>query len=384
MVSITIIPIKVEEKIMGVIGVSRDITEQINLEILLFSQQRLLEMVIQNRPLQRILDEITALFDIIFPYNGRTIIMLVNENTDRMSIVSAPSLSNKEIHFLNSVLNRYQMESFLKSPYVKNVFITDDIQTSPNWAGFQEEVLQHNFHAIWSAPLKDDYNKVYGVFAILFNHRRKPALEDIPLLKVGAYTTSHMINYYRTREKIRHLAYHDTLTGLPNQRFLDEKLKKVEEMSRHVGANFSALMIDLDRFKNINDSYGHDVGDEFLIRVSKRLKNCLEDETTISRLGGDEFAILLENADECKAEELAMQIIKALEEPLYINGKEIFVTASIGISVYPKHGTSAHELFVKADAAMYQAKSSGGNNYKFHNDQTEKQNMERFQIENQL
>lgn len=126
------------------------------------------------------------------------------------------------------------------------------------------------------------------------------------------------------------------------------------------------LFIDLDGFKAINDLYGHLAGDQFLMEVGKRLFSCVREGDTVSRLGGDEFIALLRDiADEHVASQVAGRMLEACSEPLAINGRELFVTASVGISIHPRDGLNGNELLSNADTAMYRAKVSGKNSFQF-------------------
>ena len=182
-------------------------------------------------------------------------------------------------------------------------------------------------------------------------------------------------------DKIRHLANFDTLTGLPNRRQLLWRAERAVEFSRRIGHLMAMLLIDLDRFKMINDTLGHAAGDELLIEVSRRLRSCvrhcdhaMENAVqalgshshrtleAVGRLGGDEFVALLpEVADESDAERVANRVLELMREPIFVGGQECFVTASVGIALYPRDGTSVADLVRNADVAMYFVKSEGRN-----------------------
>ena len=164
---------------------------------------------------------------------------------------------------------------------------------------------------------------------------------------------------------IKKLAYQDTLTGLPNRRAFLDKLEQLITDSEKGKADFAVFFIDLDGFKKVNDSLGHDAGDELLKRVSVLLTGCVRGNDIVARLAGDEFMILLPKANKEDCSIIADRIIESLSIPIYILGKEIQVTPSIGISLYPQNGEDATTLMKKADEAMYQAKNNGKNGYRF-------------------
>jgi diguanylate cyclase (GGDEF)-like protein/PAS domain S-box-containing protein len=166
--------------------------------------------------------------------------------------------------------------------------------------------------------------------------------------------------------KMSHLAQHDSLTDLPNRILLNDRLAQAMAMVPRRGKKLAVLYLDIDRFKDVNDTSGHMVGDRLLQSISKRLLDCVRSSDTVSRLGGDEFVILLNEVSDTKdAEITAGKILAALGEPHWIDNHELLVSASIGIVMYPEDGKTAEALIKNADIAMYQAKDCGRNNYQF-------------------
>jgi diguanylate cyclase (GGDEF)-like protein/PAS domain S-box-containing protein len=167
-------------------------------------------------------------------------------------------------------------------------------------------------------------------------------------------------------QKLAHLAQHDALTDLPNRVLLDDRVANAIALARRHSKRRAVLFLDLDGFKQINDSLGHPIGDKLLQSVAQRLVDCVRSSDTVSRQGGDEFVILLSEIEH--AEDAAVgaeKMLLALAAPHSIEGKEFHITASIGISIYPDDGRDAETLIRRADTAMYQAKKKGRNNYQF-------------------
>jgi diguanylate cyclase (GGDEF)-like protein/PAS domain S-box-containing protein len=171
-----------------------------------------------------------------------------------------------------------------------------------------------------------------------------------------------------TEKMIKHMAYHDQLTDLPNRYLLREKLNEAIKDSSQSNFYFALLFLDLDRFKAINDTMGHEVGDKVLIEITERLKACVNEKDIVSRYGGDEFSILLPDSGEQRASVVAQQIITKFSVPITLH-HELLITPSIGITIFPKHGQSFDTLITNADLAMYHAKSLGKNNYQFFNEE---------------
>jgi diguanylate cyclase (GGDEF)-like protein/PAS domain S-box-containing protein len=166
----------------------------------------------------------------------------------------------------------------------------------------------------------------------------------------------------QTEEKIRHLAHYDALTDLPNRRLLTDRLQRAIAHAKRNNLNLALMFVDLDDFKIVNDTIGHEGGDILLAAAAKRLQLCMRESDTLSRLGGDEFIVLLPSISATDdATLVAQKILDALREPFDISGHSCRVTASIGIAVYPAHGLNERTLINRADAAMYVVKHGGGN-----------------------
>lgn len=185
----------------------------------------------------------------------------------------------------------------------------------------------------------------------------------------------------RTEERIRRLAYYDNLTGLPNRLHFTDHFEQAIERARRMNSKLAILFVDLDRFKNVNDHYGHSVGDELLKQVAQRLSSSVRtsdqvvretengSDAQVSRLAGDEFLVLLENLAEYRdAAKVAQRILSSLSAPYVADGHEIRITPCIGISLYPLDGTDQDEMIRHADLAMYKIKAAGGNNFRFYSE----------------
>ncbi len=186
-------------------------------------------------------------------------------------------------------------------------------------------------------------------------------------------------------EQIKHLAYHDALTTLPNRLlFKDRVTVSISHAQRHNG-RVAVLFLDLDRFKVINDSLGHSIGDQLLQSVAARVQSCVRDSDTVARLGGDEFTLLLPDLVHAEdAAVVAQKILEAVRYPFHIEGREFYITTSIGISVYPEDGPDAETLIKSADTSMYQAKEQGRDNYQLFNASVNARALQRIALEHGL
>ncbi|HET7763658.1 MAG TPA: EAL domain-containing protein [Burkholderiales bacterium] len=186
-------------------------------------------------------------------------------------------------------------------------------------------------------------------------------------------------------ERIQFLANHDALTSLPNRTMFNEVLTIAIQNARRYKRNFAVLFIDLDRFKNINDTLGHDAGDKLLQQMGKRLLDTMRTSDIVARLGGDEFVVLVQEISEAKqVASVARKVLSALVQPMTIQGQECRVTASIGICMYPAEAQDELALMKNADIAMYRAKEDGKNNYKFYTEEMNVHSFERLALETSL
>ncbi|MGD7045830.1 EAL domain-containing protein [Jeotgalibacillus proteolyticus] len=185
-------------------------------------------------------------------------------------------------------------------------------------------------------------------------------------------------------KKVEYIAYHDSLTSLPNRRYFEEAVEEAMGESQSSENGLAILFIDLDRFKFINDTLGHHIGDLLLKHVARSLKEIVGNQHIVSRQGGDEFMILLRSTSKVEAGQTAEKIVKELENPISINGNELFITSSIGITLYPQHGSNADTLIKRADTSMYSAKDQGKNRYQFFNASMDEQIILKTNLENGL
>jgi diguanylate cyclase (GGDEF)-like protein/PAS domain S-box-containing protein len=170
----------------------------------------------------------------------------------------------------------------------------------------------------------------------------------------------------QVQERLRRLAYHDVLTGLPNRQLFNDRLNQAIKYADRNNARLALFFIDLDRFKNVNDTLGHSVGDKVLQLTAERLNKHTRQTDTLSRLGGDEFTIIIQDINEnFDTVRVAEKVIKAFQTPLVIDGQELFMTPSIGIAMFPEDAKTSEELIKYADTAMYRAKELGGNGFQF-------------------
>ena len=187
-----------------------------------------------------------------------------------------------------------------------------------------------------------------------------------------------------TEQRVHHVAQHDVLTGLPNRSLLQDRLGQAVARADRSGRPVWVMLIDLDRFKYVNDSMGHKAGDVLLMTVAARLRSALRDTDTVARMSGDEFVGILAEESEALTPAIVQRVMDAVAQPIMLGSREFFVTCSVGVAAYPSGGTPADSLIEHADIAMYRAKKLGRNNFQFYTPAMNEESLERVRIESGL
>lgn len=269
--------------------------------------------------------------------------------------------------------------------------INQDYLNNPRMMPWRENALKRGYQSSISIPLYDSA----GVFGALVIYAAEPFVfsqDEVELLEELAGDLSYGITTLRIRaehklseEKIKFLAYHDTLTNLPNRRQLRECFEKLSDNAVQKQVKIGVLLLDLDNFKHVNDTLGHNMGDRLLVMVTERLQGNIGNADTLSRLESDKFVLLLDNIPENHYFVNRIQnIIDSFMQPFDIEGNIIDVTASVGISIFPHNGPDLDSLLKKADIAMYHAKDQGRNIYQFFTEQMDLDTRDQLELQSQL
>lgn len=246
------------------------------------------------------------------------------------------------------------------------------------------ELERSGLHAAVAFPVLI-LGKFYGVIEFFAT---EPRPRDEGLIRVARSIGSQVGQFIARKEAEQNLTFfanHDTLTGLPNRAMFGQRLAQALARAQRNARMIAVLFVDLDRFKVINDTLGHDAGDRLLQQVAARLRACLREGDTIARQGGDEFVVLLEDiAEGTQASGAAQKILETVADPYVLGGQEFNVTASVGISIFPEDADDVQALLKNADIAMYRAKESGKNNFQFYSAQANRHSLEKLALETDL
>ena len=234
-------------------------------------------------------------------------------------------------------------------------------------------------------PLVDKNAESIGVIRILHDDPASDSEVNRTILEIFAARASAEIQRHDAEAEVNYLGQHDPLTGLPNRALFTDRLHQAIAFAEAHGSSFALFFLDIDHFKKINDSLGHQRGDAFLRKVGELLKSSLKPIDTVSRRGGDEFIILLpEDTPPEEAASLAQGICQKIAEPFEIDGFRVNATASIGVAVYPRDGATAEALLKNADTAMYHAKESGRNQFQYFSEELNRVTHERIELDTAL
>src|SRR6266478_9331228 len=218
--------------------------------------------------------------------------------------------------------------------------------------------------ACWSTPIKAKDGRVIGTFAFYFRECRAPSRWHQRIVEACVDLSALAIERKEARAQIARLAYYDMLTGLPNRARLRDMISEAVQACP-AGGHVALAFLDVDNFKDVNDTLGHSAGDELLVELAQRLRAQLQPGDMLGRLGGDEFVFVLPNRDAAEASLIASRVTEALVVPLRIGTRQVPVSASMGISLYPDNATDIDALIQQADVAMYKAKRAGRSTHRF-------------------
>jgi diguanylate cyclase (GGDEF)-like protein/PAS domain S-box-containing protein len=259
--------------------------------------------------------------------------------------------------------------------------MVSDIASHPFWEQFRDLALPLGLKACWSTPIKSSDGRVLGTFAFYYRDSREPSPLHYLLVDACIHLCALALEREESRLHIRQLAFYDDLTGLANRNLLHARAEQaIAQASRHQ-SSLAVVFIDLDRFKQVNDSLGHPAGDEFLRVIAQRLSERRRGSDIVSRLSGDEFVLVLPQCTLAHATDLIEQMRGQLSAPCQISGVTLKPSVSIGVSMFPDDGRTMEVLLHRADMAMYQAKTSGRGRVCFFSDGLDQLAQGRLRLE---
>ncbi len=340
----------------------RDISQRKRLEQREFLRNHILEMLAKGAPLHETLEVIVTMVEQENPLMICSI-LIMDKDGKRLLLGAAQSLPG----FYNEAINGVEIGPCVGScgaaAFTGEKVIVEDIQSHPNWVNFKELAARANLRACWSEPIKSSTGKVLGVFGVYHNAVFKPGDHDIEGVQNLANLCSIALEFHNAQEELIIRANFDYLTGLANRRYFMEHAELALLRHARNARPMSLAMLDLDYFKNINDKYGHSVGDFVLQSFGKLCKQTLREIDILGRMGGEEFAFLLPETTELQAFNTFERLRKIIENSpvLLENAPPLKFTVSIGMACLVDKKGNISSLLNRADNALYQAKQSGRN-----------------------
>jgi diguanylate cyclase (GGDEF)-like protein len=353
-------------------------------ELLGLQNQILDEIVKSSQSSQNLLNDLCRCAEALVP-NALASIMLFDESQHALSVKAAPNIPQPVINDLQGLKPAPDGGSCGNAVFTGEATYVCNTQIDEHWSGLRNLASKYHIAACWSQPIFYHDAQAIGSFALSSFETREPSEFQKNVLQVCSNLVSIILHRKEQEEKLWQIAHHDALTGLPNRHFVESQIQHaISNASRN--QNCMALMfIDMDNFKDINDSYGHDFGDEVLLCAMTLLKTCLRKEDIVARHGGDEFLLILENLkDKMAIEVIAEKIQHNFHNPMEINERKVAVHFSIGISLYPDDGQSSSELMKNADIAMYQAKAAGKNSIQYFRKELGEKILQKVQLEQEI
>jgi len=372
------------DKGSAIFAILRDISARKRAELLQATQNRILHMVMSDEDLEHILREIVRFADSQMPQTASTILLLNDDNTYFISVLTA-RLPEQMLRGFLGLAVKSGNGAGCEAALTRKPCMVGDIANNPVMENIRQLIPLEDYPAGGAWPIIGKEGQILGVFCTLLKEPGTPSPQYQHLASVAADLASVAIESRKAEERIRHLAHYDELTGLPNRFLCTQHIGNAIVHAEHRNGQVAVFLMDLDRFKNINDTFGHETGEALLREISARFRHCLRELDILARVGGDEFIVLIDDYDDpLQLGEIAQKLLSVARKPFDISGHECQLSTSIGIATYPSDGNNAQALLKNADIAMYRAKHKGKDGYRFYSDEVNTHTIERIALETEL
>lgn len=360
-------------------GTVLDVTEQKRSEWLEKDRSRIMELIISGQSLRVILHHVALAIERQVPSSACYISRVVQ---DALRVMAAPGLDPLFVKRSDAVPLGHSACGVAVQQ--GSPVVVADLHESPLWNAVRD-LVPAAFRASISVPVVCGKGSVLGAICLLLRDGTAPSERVQQLMEKMAQLCSIAMEQSELNEQLVFHAQHDVLTGLQNRHSFMSRLDYALSHAARYGKKVGLVYVDLDRFKQVNDSLGHHIGDLVLQKVAERLRACTRESDSLARIGGDEFMSCLYPIDGAKDASRAVErLLELLNQPFEVEGRELMTVASIGISIYPDDAEDARTLQRNADIAMYHAKNEGGNRYRFFTKEMNEAVIDRLQIENDL
>ncbi len=364
--------------------VLRDVTDRRRAEDIQKRQNSVLSLIAGEAPLSDIMLQLIALLE-AQSSRTRASVMLLSPDGEQLERCTAPSMPAAFCLAIDPLPVGPTSAVCGTAAFRGEPVIVRDVSADPLTESFAEFAADFAIGGLASWPIMGKRGQILGTFALYYREPSEPNEMEMALIALATDLAGIAIESRLADERIRYLAHYDELTGLPNRFLFKLLLENGLAKARRQDRRLATLFLDLDRFKNINDTFGHGMGDDVLREVGARFRACLRQSDQIARMGGDEFFILLEDIEQVgEITDVARRILEVAARPFFVKGEECQLSASIGIAVFPEDGDDGDTLLKNADIAMYRAKGQGKNTYQFYAASKNIHSVQRMSLESRL
>lgn len=371
-----------DDRPVRLVGTHVDITARKKAEAFDDKNAEILEMIATGKPASKIYDEIALMYEARHP--GMRCSMLELQD-GRLMHGGAPSMPKEYCDAVHGLKNGPSVGSCGTSTYTGRRVLVENIETDPKWAKIKHVALPHGMRCCWSEPIKHSSGQVLGAFGMYYDYPALPNEAESNDLKSAARLAGIVMERDQAQKRIRELAFNDELTGLASRAHFYQSLEASIKRANRNRCRLGLLYIDLDNFKGVNDSLGHNAGDVLLREVAKRLQQVARDIDFVARLSGDEFCILVTDVgDDYAASSVAQRCLELISKPIELSARRFIPACSIGIAHYPDDGQHISALIKAADTSLYAAKERGKNRYAFYQPELTQKAEYRFRVEQSL
>jgi diguanylate cyclase (GGDEF)-like protein/PAS domain S-box-containing protein len=371
-------------EVSGLLVQGFDITAQRREQRLETLRQRVFETMAHGGDLNIILEQVAQYVESSKP-DLRCSILLLDKKRNCLVSAAAPSFSVSCTAGLDGIALCAEGMGCSTAAYRGEQIIMQNMHHHASPENCRTFARETGVAACWSEPIIASSGEILGIVNIYSDQAGKPENQDLTLLRHASQLSSIPIERQHIEDRMHHQAGHDSLTGLPNRRLLGHLLREDISKAERRGNNLALFFIDLDHFKEVNDTLGHENGDLLLIEAAGRIRACVRESDTVARLGGDEFVVILSPVENiARLGLLAQSILDAMIRPFALGEHTAYVSASIGIAGYPLDAKTAESLIGCADQAMYVAKEQGRSNFNFFTPAMQQQVQARLQLGNDL
>lgn len=375
------------QTVVGVMGLGIDVSAQRQQQLVESKRQRVFERLAHGDDLADVLKLVAYYVESARP-GAYCSLVLLDEEQRRFQAVTAPSFPETHRAWFNSLEQADAnglCKGWISAAMCGERVIVEDFNKYTCSVASLNVIHEMGIAACWAEPIFSTSRQLLAVLSLYLKQTGPPDQNDLTLLHQAAQLSSLAIERKRFEQKIYSLACYDPLTGLPNRRLFNNRLHEEIVKAERGAYGLAVLFIDLDCFKEVNDTWGHEAGDGLLVDAAQRIQSCVRESDTVARLGGDEFVVILpEVCNLSPLERVAQNIVSIMQRPFYYGERSANVSASIGIAVYPEDAGDEESLVSCADQAMYVAKEAGRNRFSIFTHRLSERERQRWQLSNDL